>query len=136
VGGRNAEGSKVNIPMPHYSTDDDYIFAWNEIVLPVIEEFKPKLIVISAGFDGFRGENLTTLRLSELFFEYAGATLSGYPLVVIFEGGYSVGLEKGLPAFIRGYLSGNVQEFQINPSYETLRTIERVREVQSEWWRL
>ncbi|ACS32931.1 histone deacetylase family protein [Thermococcus gammatolerans] len=134
VGGKNAEGTKINLPMPHYSGDDDYIYAWDEVVLPLLAQLRPKLVVVSAGFDGFLGENLTTLRLSELFFAYAGSTLSRYPLAVIFEGGYSVGLGKGLPAFIRGYLSGEIREVPVSPSYEALRTVARVKEVQSEWW--
>ncbi|WP_457742943.1 histone deacetylase family protein [Thermococcus sp.] len=132
VGGK--PGTKINLPMPHYSGDDDYIYAWNEVVLPVLAQFRPKLVVISAGFDGFLGENLTTLRLSELFFAYAGSTLSRYPLAVIFEGGYSIGLDRGLPAFIKGYLSGEIREVPVRPSYETLRTVARVKEIQSEWW--
>jgi acetoin utilization deacetylase AcuC-like enzyme len=134
VGGRDAEGSKINIPMPHYSGDDDYVYAWNEVVLPVVAQFKPKLIVISAGFDGFTGENLTTLRLSEVFFAYAGSTLSRYPLAVVFEGGYSIGLERGLPAFIKGYLSGEVLEVPVTPGYKTLRTVSAVKEIQEQWW--
>ncbi len=134
VGGKNAEGTKINLPMPHYAGDDDFIYAWNEVVLPILAQFRPKLVVVSAGFDGFLGENLTTLRLSELFFAYAGSTLSRYPLAVIFEGGYSVGLDKGLPAFSRGYLSGEIREVPVSPSYEALRTVARVKEVQSEWW--
>ena len=136
VGGKNAEGTKINLPMPHYAGDDDYIYAWDEVVLPIIAQLKPKLIVISAGFDGFLGENLTTLRLTEVFFAYAGSTLSRYPLAVVFEGGYSVGLEKGLPAFINGYLSGEVREVSITPSYEALTTVSTLKEIQSRWWEL
>jgi len=134
VGGKKAEGTKINLPMPHYSGDDDFIYAWNEVVLPILAQFRPKLVVVSAGFDGFLGENLTTLRLSELFFAYAGSTLSRYSLAVILEGGYSVGLDKGLPAFIRGYLSGEIREVPVGPSYEALRTVARVKEIHSRWW--
>ncbi|MDI3476217.1 MAG: hypothetical protein PWQ95_1945 [Thermococcaceae archaeon] len=134
IGGKGAEGTKVNIPMPHYSGDDDYIYAWNEVVLPVVAQFKPKVIVISAGFDGFHGDGLATLRLSEVFYAYAGTTLARYPLTVVLEGGYSVGLEKGLPAFIRGYLSGERLEVPVHPSFETLNTVERIKEILREWW--
>ncbi|ASJ01287.1 histone deacetylase family protein [Thermococcus gorgonarius] len=136
VGGKDAEGTKINIPMPHYAGDDDYVYAWDEIVLPVIAQLRPKLIVVSAGFDGFLGENLTTLRLSEVFFAYAGSTLSRYPLAVIFEGGYSIGLDKGLPVFIRGYLSGEIREVPVTPSYGALTTVSAVKEVQRQWWGL
>ncbi|WP_010480090.1 histone deacetylase family protein [Thermococcus zilligii] len=136
VGGKGAEGTKINIPMPHYAGDDDYIYAWEEIVLPVMAQLRPRLIIISAGFDGFLGESLTTLRLSEAFFAYAGSTLSRYPLAVILEGGYSIGLEKGLPAFIRGYLSGEIREVPVTPSYQALTTVSAVKEVHRQWWGL
>ncbi len=64
---------------PHYSGDDDYIYAWNEVVLPIVAQFKPDVIIVSAGFDGFHGDGLTTLRLSEVFYAYAGTTLARYP---------------------------------------------------------
>ncbi|MBP1911056.1 histone deacetylase family protein [Thermococcus stetteri] len=134
VGGKSAEGTKINIPMAHYSRDGDYIYAWNEIVLPVVDQFKPEVIIVSAGFDGFHGDGLTTLRLSEIFYAYAGTTLSEYPLVVVFEGGYNVGLEKGLPAFLVGHLSGDRFEVSVYPSFETLSIVDRVREVLEEWW--
>ena len=134
VGGKGAEGSKINVPMPPYSGDDDYVHAWDEIVLPVLRQFRPELIIISAGFDGFRGEGLTTLGLTEVFFAHAGATLSGYPLAVIFEGGYSIGLERGLPAFIEGYLSGEAPPMKALPSPETIRIVELVKRIQREWW--
>ncbi len=136
VGGRGSEGTKVNLPMPHYSTDDDFLFAWEKVVAPIIEEFDPKVAVISAGFDGFVGENLTTLRLTEVFFREVGVSLSDYPLVVVFEGGYSVGIERGLPAFIEGYLSGESEKRPLKPSYETLSTVQRVIEMQRAWWGL
>ena len=136
VGGKNAEGSKVNVPMPHYSGDDDYVLAWEEIVLPILEETKPDVVIVSAGFDGFLGEVLTTLKLTERFFSYAGSTLSRYSLAVILEGGYDIGLMKGLPSFIRGYLSGDIREVPVTPSYETLRTVARVNEIQRQWWGL
>lgn len=130
VGGRDAKGTKVNIPMPHYSRDDDYIFVWRETVVPIVENLDPKVILISAGFDGFRGEHLTTLRLTERFFRYAGSTLSKYSLTVILEGGYDVGLRKGLPAFIEGHLRGIETEETVHPSYETLKTVEKIIEIQ------
>ncbi|AEH24157.1 histone deacetylase family protein [Pyrococcus yayanosii] len=134
IGGKGAEGSKVNIPMPHYAGDDNYILAWNEVVLPIVEALKPKVIIVSAGFDGFKGENLTTLMLTERFFHHAGATLSNFSVVMVLEGGYGVGLKKGLPAFIEGYERGEPIEEPRDISYETLRIIRGVKEVQKEWW--
>ncbi|WP_457752239.1 histone deacetylase family protein [Thermococcus sp.] len=136
MGGKGAEGTKINLPMPHYSGDDDFIFAWDKVVMPVLHEVDPKVVVVSAGFDGFSGENLTTLKLTERFFRHAGSSLSHYSLAVVLEGGYSVGLEKGLPAFIEGYLREDVKDRAIRPSYEALYTVQKVVEIQREWWGL
>lgn len=32
-------------------SDGDYLTAWNMLVLPVAEEFRPDIILVSAGFD-------------------------------------------------------------------------------------
>lgn len=49
--------------------------------------------------------------------------------MVVLEGGYSVGLEKGLPVFMAGYLSGERFEVSVRPSFETLSIMERVKEI-------
>ena len=133
IGGKGAEGSKINLPMPHYSKDDDYIFVWQEIVLPILEDIGPRAILVSAGFDAFKGDGLAMMELSERFYYFAGASLSRFSLAVILEGGYSVGLKRGLPAFIRGYLEGEPEFEKISPKYETIKVVEEVREIQSEW---
>ncbi|USH00578.1 hypothetical protein K1720_03780 [Thermococcus argininiproducens] len=120
--------------MPHYSKDDDYIFVWQEIVLPILENIKPKILVVSAGFDAFKGDGLATIELSERFYHFAGASLSRFSLAVILEGGYSVGLRKGFPAFIGGYLEGNPELENISPKYGTIKVVGEVREIQGEWW--
>lgn len=133
IGGGLAKGSKINIPMPHYSNDSDYIFAWNEIVIPILEEVTPEVVLVSAGFDGFKGDGLTTLKLTEKFFSYAGASLRRYPLGMIFEGGYNVGLKKGFPAFVKGYEEKEARD-DGQPSYETLKIVEEVKDILSPWW--
>ncbi|WP_175058806.1 histone deacetylase family protein [Thermococcus sp. 2319x1] len=136
VGGKGAEGSKVNIPMPHYSKDDDYILAWREIVLPILEEIAPRVIVVSAGFDAFKDDGLATMELSEEFYQFAGASLSKFSLAVVLEGGYSVGLKRGLPAFIRGYISGKAHREGIYPGYEAVKVVEAAKEIYGKWWRI
>ena len=136
IGEGEAEGTKINIPLEHYSKDDDYIYAWNEIVEPILDEVKPKVIAVSAGFDAFNGDGLATMQLTERFYYFAGASLSKFSLAVVLEGGYSIGLRKGLPAFIEGYIDGKSEIEEISPSYETIRVVEKIKEIQSEWWKI
>jgi len=72
--------------------------------------------------------------LEQRFYYFAGASLSRFSLAIILEGGYSVGLKRGLPAFIRGYLEGEPEFEKISPKYGTIKVVEEVREIQSEWW--
>ncbi|KAL5726033.1 histone deacetylase [Ranunculus cassubicifolius] len=59
VGSMGAEGYCVNIPWKCGGVgDNDYIFAFQHVVLPIASEFAPDLTIISAGFDAARGDPL------------------------------------------------------------------------------
>lgn len=72
--------------------------------------------------------------LSEVFYVYVGMILLKYFLVVVFEGGYSVGFEKGLFVFMVGYLSGECFEVLVCLLFEILSIMEWVKEILGEWW--
>ncbi|KAF5819663.1 putative histone deacetylase [Helianthus annuus] len=53
------EGYYVNIPWSRGGVrDNDYIFAFEHIVLPIAREFAHDFTIISAGFDAARGDPL------------------------------------------------------------------------------
>lgn len=55
------EGYSVNIPMPPFSDDELFVYAFNEIIPPLIEKFKPHIIVTQLGVDSFYSDPLTHL---------------------------------------------------------------------------
>ena len=59
-GGGESESESSTDGVDHFDTvgDADYVFAWERILLPVAREFKPDLILVSAGFDAARGDPL------------------------------------------------------------------------------
>jgi len=122
------DGSKVNIALPHYCNDDDYIYAWNEVVEPILAEVKPKLVLVSAGFDAFKDDGLAMMELTEKFYAFAGSRLRYYSVVAMLEGGYSIGLERGLPAFIEGYIEGFDVE-SVKPSARVVEIVKKLREI-------
>ena len=63
IGGKEAEGTKINIALQSGSTDHDYIYVWNEIAEPILEQFKPEFIMISAGFDAYIDEPLSLIHI-------------------------------------------------------------------------
>jgi len=59
------KGFSVNIPWDvGYSENavtagtDEYIYAFERVALPIIKEFSPEFIIISAGFDSAEGDPL------------------------------------------------------------------------------
>ena len=51
------------------SGDAEYLAAFHARVIPQLDEFKPELLLISAGFDAHRDDPLAQINLSEECFE-------------------------------------------------------------------
>ncbi len=60
------EGYKhsVNIPFPEEAGDDLFELALKEVVTPLLERFKPEVIIAQMGVDGHKGDPLVNLRFT------------------------------------------------------------------------
>ncbi len=109
-GEEDALGTKVNILMPPGSGDDaydiviDWIFKYIDAT-----NFRPKYLVYSAGFDAYDGDGLGFIKISSSTYHKLAYKLVNEldidGVIVVLEGGYNIGLERGAPAFIAGLLS-------------------------------
>lgn len=63
VGTGDGKGFSVNVPLPTYTRDSSYIFAFKEIVPPLLESFKPDLILTQLGADAHQSDPLTHLMI-------------------------------------------------------------------------
>jgi acetoin utilization deacetylase AcuC-like enzyme len=94
VGGPDAPGATLNIPLPTGATGDVALHAFDELIAPVAEEFGPTWVLVSAGYDAHRDDPLAGLRWTAG--DYALLTrrvLELAPdgrLVVLLEGGYDL----------------------------------------------
>jgi acetoin utilization deacetylase AcuC-like enzyme len=93
MGGPNAIGTTVNIPLPPYTADDGFLYAIEHLVLPILKDFKPQLIVNSAGQDNHYSDPITNMNFSAK--GYARLTSLLKPDIAVLEGGYSI--EGALP---------------------------------------
>jgi acetoin utilization deacetylase AcuC-like enzyme len=110
VGGRDAFGSTVNVPVPAGATGDVLRRAMDEVAAPVIEEFGPTWVLVSAGFDAHRADPLAELALSSGDFAELARTVAGYAprpgrLVLFLEGGYDLGALRSSVASTLGALT-------------------------------
>jgi acetoin utilization deacetylase AcuC-like enzyme len=108
VGRDKGLGFTVNVPMEAGSVDEDYQTVFSRIVVPVVRQFEPNLIIVSAGFDAHANDPLGGMRLSSEAFAAMTADLRGVAeeccrgrLVAVTEGGYDLqGLGTSLDAVV------------------------------------
>ena len=92
-GGPNALGYTINIPLPPNTSDEGFLFALDNLILPVLDEFKPDLIINSAGQDNHYSDPITNMSFSAQGYAILNDRLS--PDIAVLEGGYSI--ESALP---------------------------------------
>ncbi|GAA5829321.1 hypothetical protein JCM5353_004040 [Sporobolomyces roseus] len=94
VGSGPGQGFSVNIPFPDVGMGDaDYIYAFQQIVMPIAYEFAPDIVLVSAGYDAAIGDDLGKMRVSPAGYAHMTHLLSalcGGKLVLALEGGYNV----------------------------------------------
>jgi acetoin utilization deacetylase AcuC-like enzyme len=96
--GRGAgRGFTVNLPLEVGALDGDYKLAFDEVIVPVLMQFKPDLVLISAGFDAHARDPLAGMRLTTEAFGAMTAELRNVAeeccrgrVVAITEGGYDL----------------------------------------------
>jgi acetoin utilization deacetylase AcuC-like enzyme len=138
-------GFTVNVPLEVGAVDEDYQTVFAEVVLPVLRQFEPNLLIVSAGFDAHERDPLGGMRLTTESFgamtmelrAVAEECCSGR-LVAAVEGGYDLqAFAASLDAAIDA-LSGPVSP-AIWPSSGITSTLGRasvdsVRRVQAPFW--
>jgi acetoin utilization deacetylase AcuC-like enzyme len=92
-GGPNAYGATLNIPLPPGTTDEGYLHVLDNMVKPVLEDWKPDLVINSAGQDNHFTDPITDMGVTAQ--GYAEITRRLKPHVAVLEGGYSV--QSALP---------------------------------------
>lgn len=117
LGGPNAKGSNLNIPLPPGTSTKGYLYVIENCVLPILAEFKPDIIVNSAGQDNHYTDPLTNMNFSAQ--GYAKLTTLLNPDIAVLEGGYSI--EGALPYVNLGIilsLAGLDYSGVVEPDYD------------------
>jgi acetoin utilization deacetylase AcuC-like enzyme len=91
------KGYNVNLPLPPGTTDTSFLLGLSTLFPPIVEQFQPTAILVSAGYDGHFRDYLTGLQFSadaylksaQLAMEAANKHCQGR-LVMFLEGGYDL----------------------------------------------
>ncbi|TIA86270.1 hypothetical protein E3P99_03736 [Wallemia hederae] len=95
TGSGAGEGFSVNIPWPHAGMGDpEYLQAFNQVVMPISQEFAPDLVIVSAGYDAAindpLGENLITPTGYAQMTHQLSSLAGGKMVVALEQGGYNL----------------------------------------------
>jgi acetoin utilization deacetylase AcuC-like enzyme len=143
VGRAEGTGFTVNVPLSAGAGDPAYVAAFDRVITPILRQFDPGLVLISAGFDAHERDPLASMSLSDVAYGLmVGRIAAAMPrgpngrLALVLEGGYDLRAVSDSVAAALGALEeavgGDVGE--IAPRHA--REIEQVLARQSEYWRL
>jgi len=141
-------GYNVNVPLPFRTGDHIYLKAINEIVTPIIKQYKPQFVLVSAGLDGHYADPVGSLSLSALCYQEVFETIFNVAsemcegkLVLMLEGGYSLGFVGKLAVTAVAEMSGTI--YSIEDKVPTIKkriieqgekVIKEVKQVQKAFW--
>ena len=150
LGTAGGTGYTVNLPMPPLLGDPDLIHIYAEVVGPIVEEYQPELILVSAGFDTWHRDPLGMMKVTETGYEalfrlFRTWSLRHCPgrIVLVLEGGYEPrGVVAGVRAALRVLtepascsLEGVAHFDDLgSPSESALAVVENARRVLSPHW--
>jgi len=104
------KGTILNIPLSPGSSDNQVLAAMDGPVITLLEQFKPEALIIAAGFDAHRLDDMSGLSYSTSLYEKIGRRIATWSTrfchgraVSILEGGYHLPV---LAECVEAYLSG------------------------------
>ncbi|NLW92397.1 MAG: histone deacetylase [Syntrophomonadaceae bacterium] len=100
LGGPLAYGTTINLPLRPRTTDTGILYALDELIMPLLDEFKPEIVINSAGQDNHYTDPLADMAFTAQGYAKLNSRLA--PDIAVLEGGYSV--ETALPYINMGLI--------------------------------
>lgn len=137
------EGKNVNIPWADTGMGDaEYLYAFQEVVVPIATEFDPDLVIISAGFDAAEGDVLGGCFVTPACYGHMThmlMRLAKGKLVVCLEGGYNLrSIARSALAVTRVLMlepPDRLREDLAPPVESAVYVVEQVKRQHSKYWK-
>ncbi len=156
VGTGAGAGYTINIPLPAGTGDRGYRAAFEQMVVPIGLQYRPQLVIVSAGQDANWLDPLAQMMVTQAGFRQMSELLLGLAdeicegrLVMLQEGGYSaayvpyctaaaieplVGVDLGVVNLYAG--SAEVDRSETIFTQETRDALEAARKWHKNWWKI
>jgi acetoin utilization deacetylase AcuC-like enzyme len=141
VGEGEGAGFTVNCPLPAGQADADYGAVFHDLFLPVMQAYRPDLILVSAGFDPHARDPIGEMRVTERgFAAMCSATVKlaeevcGGKVVLLLEGGYDLdALAQSVHACVQ-VLAGERHEFPGGAASSGPKAVGEARRALKRYW--
>ncbi|KAG0669258.1 Histone deacetylase hda1 [Maudiozyma exigua] len=143
TGEGKGEGFNCNITWPVGNVGDaEYMWAFEQIVMPMGREFQPDLVIISSGFDAADGDTIGQCHVTPSCYGHMTHMLKSLArgnLAVILEGGYNLdSIAKSALAVAKiliGEPPDELPEPSMDPKPEALEMVDKIIRLQSKYWK-
>jgi acetoin utilization deacetylase AcuC-like enzyme len=142
VGSGRGEGFTVNAPFPTGFGDAEYLAVYDRILKPVALEYKPEIVLVSAGFDPYVKDPLGGMAVTGAGFGALAAIVRaiadqtcGGKVLITLEGGYNPeGLREGVKAVLQAFTHAP-QTIHAPAAPAAERVIQAVISHQKKYWK-
>ena len=120
LGAGPGKGFSVNIPLYPYTDDDTYLWAFRQVVPPMVRAFNPDALVTQLGIDSYYNDPLAHLMLSSRGFVEAVKEFAqmGLPWLAMGGGGYDLGAVARCWTLAYGIMAGKEWPDEIPRDYQ------------------
>ena len=141
TGAGAGRGTTMNIPLPAGCGDAEYLAVFEQVIVPAVRRFAPQLILVSAGYDLHRDDNMALMEVSTAGFggmvaiiKQLADEMCGGKMVFTLEGGYNPNALAGSVKATFDVLvgippDGDLMDKAPSPAPQIERIIESVRRV-------
>lgn len=131
-----------NIPKNAQSTvgDAEYIYAFNNVICPMLKEYDPQFVIVSAGFDCAHGDPLGELDVTPAGFNYLTRKLMQYAngnIVIALEGGYNLqAISESMTACLQALVGLPPLRLAVNPTISpiAINAVEQTLAAHKPYW--
>ncbi|RJO68870.1 MAG: histone deacetylase, partial [Myxococcales bacterium] len=122
IGEGAGQGFTLNMPLPYGVEDEPFLGLWTRGVIPVLKEYAPEFILVSAGYDAHRADPIGGMQLTSELYGRLSKTLvetaqevCGGRIVFFLEGGYHLqALAESVAYGVRALL-GDLADLDARP---------------------
>jgi len=148
VGTDKGVGFTVNIPLPPGCGDNEYALFFDNVIIPIIDEYKPELLIISAGHDAYHRDPLANMSLTHGGYYYMAEVLTaaaerytGGKILLCLEGGYHLRGQAGavlqvLNALGKWGLPVDERSPDLQPGRHIQQRLEEVMDIHKQYWNI